>query len=90
LTAFILAPLIRPASPNLPVLMRVTKSKGARSYIPSCYGSAEISLRNWDSGQALPGCCARAINGHAAAPPRSVMNWRRFIARCLPCFRPKG
>jgi hypothetical protein len=28
----------------------------------------------------LPGCCARAANGHVAAtPPSSVMNWRRFI-----------
>src|SRR5262249_11262428 len=27
-------------------------------------------------------CCARAASGHAAA--------RRFTARCLPCFRPKG
>ena len=26
----------------------------------------------------------------AAAPPSSVMNSRRFTARCLPCFRPKG
>ena len=25
-----------------------------------------------------PGCCARAAIGHAAAPPRSVMNARRF------------
>jgi hypothetical protein len=24
-------------------------------------------------------CCARAVSGHAAAPPRSVMNSRRFI-----------
>jgi hypothetical protein len=25
-------------------------------------------------------CCARAASGHAAAaPPRSVMNWRLFI-----------
>jgi hypothetical protein len=23
--------------------------------------------------------CARAVSGHAAAPPRSVMNSRRFI-----------
>ena len=22
-------------------------------------------------------CCARAASGHAAAPPSSVMNWRR-------------
>src|SRR5215470_9500704 len=27
----------------------------------------------------LPVCCARAASGHAAAPPSSVMNWRRFI-----------
>jgi hypothetical protein len=24
------------------------------------------------------GCCARAANGHTAAPPSSVMNSRRF------------
>jgi len=23
-------------------------------------------------------CCARAADGHAAAPPSSDMNWRRF------------
>jgi len=29
------------------------------------------------------GCCARAASGHVpAAPPRSVMNSRRFTARC--------
>jgi hypothetical protein len=27
-----------------------------------------------------PDCCARAASGHAAAPPRSVMNLRRLIA----------
>jgi hypothetical protein len=53
LTASILAPLIRVASPNVSTLTPLTKSKGARSYIPSCYGSSEISLRNSDSGQAL-------------------------------------
>src|SRR5262249_58695993 len=27
----------------------------------------------------IAGCCARAASGHpAAAPPSSVMNWRRF------------
>jgi hypothetical protein len=26
----------------------------------------------------MTGCCARAANGHAAAPPSSVMNERRF------------
>src|SRR6478672_296466 len=30
-----------------------------------------------------PGCCARALSGHAAtAPPRSVMKSRRFTGRC--------
>src|SRR5262249_17646267 len=28
----------------------------------------------------IAGCCARATSGHAAAPPRSVMNVRRSIA----------
>jgi hypothetical protein len=27
------------------------------------------------------GCCARAASGHAAPPPSSVMNSRRFTAR---------
>src|SRR6516164_4723987 len=32
----------------------------------------------------FPVCCARAVSGHPAAVPSSVMNWRRFTARCLP------
>jgi hypothetical protein len=28
----------------------------------------------------IAGCCARAASGHAAAPPSSVTNTRRFIA----------
>jgi len=28
----------------------------------------------------IAGCCARAVSGHAPAPPSSVMNSRRFIA----------
>jgi len=31
----------------------------------------------------IAGCCARAASGHAAAPPRSEMNSRRFIAMSL-------
>jgi hypothetical protein len=27
----------------------------------------------------VTGCCARATSGQAAAPPTSVMNWRRII-----------
>src|SRR5260221_6550119 len=29
----------------------------------------------------LPGCCARAASGHAAALPSSVMNSRRLVCR---------
>src|SRR5262249_4140835 len=29
-------------------------------------------------------CCARAASGHAAAPPRSAMNERRFTAQVPP------
>jgi hypothetical protein len=29
--------------------------------------------------ETLVDCCARTASGHAAAPPRSVMNARRFI-----------
>jgi hypothetical protein len=39
---------------------------------------ADTALRNPINGSA-GGCCAIAANGHAAAPPRSVMNWRRLI-----------
>jgi hypothetical protein len=34
-------------------------------------------------------CCARAASGHAAAPPSSVMNSRRFTAQYLPCVEAK-
>jgi hypothetical protein len=38
----------------------------------------DLLLRKPITGSA--GCCARAANGHtAAAPPMSVMNWRRLI-----------
>src|SRR5215470_16536276 len=41
-------------------------------------GAADAALRNPITG--IAGCCARAASGHAAAPPRSVMNWRRLRA----------
>jgi hypothetical protein len=33
-------------------------------------------------------CCARAASGHAAAPPMSVMNWRRLMSNMA--FPPRG
>jgi hypothetical protein len=39
----------------------------------------------------LPTSRARLSNGNRAiAPPNSVVSERRFTARSLPCFRPKG
>src|SRR5262245_14160002 len=33
----------------------------------------------------LPACCALTASGHAAAPPSSVMNSRRFISKVTCC-----
>jgi hypothetical protein len=41
LIASILAPLIRAAFPNVSTLIPLTKSKGARTHIRSCYGSSD-------------------------------------------------
>jgi hypothetical protein len=38
--------------------------------------SVEPPLRNAITG--IAGCCARAASGQAAAPPSSVMNFRRL------------
>jgi hypothetical protein len=45
-----------------------------------------VSLRPANPIIGTVACCARAGSGHVAAPPSSVMNSRRFAARCLPCF----
>jgi hypothetical protein len=42
------------------------------------FGSGEPECRNPTTG--IAGCCPRAVSGHAAAPPRSVMNSRRLIS----------
>jgi hypothetical protein len=34
-----------------------------------------------------PGCCARSASGHAAAPPSSMMNSRRFTSKSLLCLK---
>jgi hypothetical protein len=39
--------------------------------------SGDVLRRNPITG--IAGCCARAASGQAAAPPRSVMNFRRLI-----------
>jgi hypothetical protein len=41
------------------------------------YPSGDATLRNPTTG--IAGGCARAVSGHTtAAPPNSVMNWRRL------------
>ena len=45
---------------------------------PHILDSGDPGLRNPITG--IAGCCARAANGHAAAPPISVMNSRRRIS----------
>ena len=56
----------------------------AQAYVPApvytgcntgCGGDADT---NTPTSGNFPRCCARAANGHAAAPPRRVMNLRRL------------
>src|SRR6478609_10883651 len=48
------------------------------------YAASEPAMSTAIRGRLSAGCCARAASGHdAAAPPRSVMNSRRFNAWCL-------
>jgi hypothetical protein len=48
--------------------------------------SGDLALMNPTTGSA--GCCARAANGHAAAPPSSVMNARRLMPPIRPSSSP--
>ena len=57
----------------------------ARRACPS--GSSAARFMTTPMRRARSGCCARAVSGHAAAPPRSVMNARRLMG-AYP--RPKG
>jgi hypothetical protein len=38
---------------------------------------ADLFTDLWERTNAMPGCCARAASGHAAAPPSNVMKSRR-------------
>ena len=54
---------------------RKPQSRNAAKTYASSLGP--LLLRNPTTG--IAGCCARAASGHAIAPPRRVMNSRRFI-----------
>src|SRR6266540_5270668 len=50
-------------------------------------GSSAARLMSTPIRRIRPPCCARAANGHAtAAPPRMVMNSRRFMLALAPRF----
>jgi hypothetical protein len=53
-------------------------SRRANAAARSLSAKGVLSPKNPTIGR-FPGCCARAASGHAAAPPSSVMNSRRFI-----------
>jgi len=87
---------MRPGScANEPFGQRTSMDRFFPSVQPRCWSASRKALSIAGSGdtapitatrQTLPVCCACAVSGHAAAPLRSVMNSRRFTARCLPCF----
>ena len=61
-------PSIRPSS----------RSRPAKAAVHWLQPDGVLVLKNPMVGS-FAACCARAVSGHAAAPPSSVMNWRRFI-----------
>jgi hypothetical protein len=55
--------------------------------LPSVALTAGVVEPKYPMVGSLPACCARAASGQATAvPPRSVMNWRRFMGSP---FRPR-
>jgi hypothetical protein len=73
--------IVRPAMLNRYILSfdesRLDQALAERSDKVRGAGSRRVLLRKPITG--IPACCARATSGHAAAPPSSVMNCRRFI-----------
>src|SRR5262249_21779543 len=65
----------------------------SRSAATNAFRVTRFGLASWERlGERIPilgilaACCARAVGGHAAAPPISVMNSRRLIAiNCCLC-----
>src|SRR5262249_44914605 len=61
-------------------------------FLLSLHGTSGCARAANGLAAATPGiadCCACAVSGHAAAPPRSVMKARRITAQYLPCFERK-
>jgi hypothetical protein len=55
--------------------------KGAALMLPALPKAEELLGDKGPMRRIRSGCCARAARGHAvAAPPRSVMNSRRFMS----------
>ena len=73
------------------IVKRDADDPGSRTRLDSCNPCENAATRSDDSGSSAATfisapirrirslCCARAVSGHAAAPPSSAMNERRFI-----------
>ena len=61
-----------------PSIQPSSRSRCTKAAIHGLQAEGVLAPRNPMVGSLL-GCCARAASGHAAAPPSSVMNSRRFI-----------
>src|SRR6516225_7273199 len=46
---------------------------------PECLREIGTVVSSQTDEEFIPGCCALAASGHAAAPPMTLMNARRFI-----------
>jgi hypothetical protein len=71
--------MVRPSTQ----LISGSRCTKAESRCPSPDAEAQLAPRNPMVGS-LPGCCARAVSGHAAAPLSSDRNSRRLMSRLPP------
>jgi hypothetical protein len=62
---------------DIPALDIAEPGQASRRY--STWSAAACDCQLTKPSFAILGCCARAASGHAAAPPTTVMNWRRLI-----------
>src|SRR5262245_55153764 len=66
----------------------MSRSADRNAAILRLAAAAEIGDSTPISGRTGADCCARAARGHAAAPPSSVMNWRRLVSSMVSSPEP--
>ena len=78
-----IAPMVR-----APINVVMIAPHERRDTIPASYQRSSYSrrARNW-MRWTLPARCARAADGHVAAPPSSVMNSRRLLLTWVRLLR---